>query len=233
MTGQHVFFDVVAWLSALGVTWLLFHWRFRDYVESLSRKAGAGYFAALTLGGLLGAYGFGTLNAVLSGQPGLGRSILGGLVGAILLIEIYKLRKGIRGSTGAVLAVPFCIAIAIGRIGCYSAGLEDYTFGVPTSAPWGVDFGDGIARHPVQLYEAVTMLLAGLVVLAGLWRRSPWFMAFAFYAVVFVYAAQRFAWEFLKPYAALVGPLNVFHFLCLALLVYSVVMVYLQKYDDA
>ena len=85
----------------------------------------------------------------------------------------------------------------------------------------------------MQLYEAVTMLLAGLVVLAGLWRRSPWFMAFAFYAVVFVYAAQRFAWEFLKPYAALVGPLNVFHFLCLALLVYSVVMVYLQKHDDA
>jgi prolipoprotein diacylglyceryltransferase len=233
MIGQHVLFDVVAWLSALGMTWLLFNWRFRDRVESLSRKAGAGYFAALTAGGLLGAYGFGTLNTVLSGQPGLGRSILGGLAGAIVCIEIYKLRKGISGSTGAVLAVPFCVAIVIGRIGCFSAGLGDYTFGVPTTVPWGVDFGDDIMRHPVQLYEAATMLLAAAVVLLGLWRRSAWFMAHAFYAVVFIYAAQRFAWEFLKPYAALVGPLNVFHFLCLALLVYSVAMVYLQMHDNA
>jgi phosphatidylglycerol:prolipoprotein diacylglycerol transferase len=231
--GQHIVFDIVAWLSAFGTAWLMFHWRFRNRVESLSRKAGAGYFAALTAGGLLGAYGFGTLNTVLSGQPGLGRSILGGLVGAIALIEIYKLRKGIRGSTGAVLAVPFCVALAIGRIGCSYAGLDDYTFGVPTTAPWGVDFGDGVTRHPVQIYEAATMLLTALVVLAGLWRRSPWFMAHAFYAVVFVYAVQRFAWEFLKPYATLVGPLNIFHFLCFALLVYTAAMVYLQRHDDA
>jgi prolipoprotein diacylglyceryltransferase len=33
------------------------------------------------------------------------------------------------------------------------AGLEDGTFGVPTNVPWGIDFGDGIARHPTQFYE--------------------------------------------------------------------------------
>ena len=31
------------------------------------------------------------------------------------------------------------------------------TYGTPTALPWGVDFGDGVPRHPVQLYEAATM----------------------------------------------------------------------------
>jgi prolipoprotein diacylglyceryltransferase len=233
MMGQHIIFDVAAWLAALGTAWLLFNWRFRSRVESFADRVGAGYFVALTSGGLLGAYGFGTLNAFLSGHTGVGRSILGGLVGAILFIELYKLRKGVRGSTGAVLALPFCIAIAIGRIGCFTAGLDDYTYGIATAAPWGVDFGDAIARHPVQLYEAVSMSIAALVLLAAFWRRSHLATANAFYATMFVYAAQRFAWEFFKPYATLLGPLNLFHLLCMALLVYSVLMMYFQKHADA
>jgi prolipoprotein diacylglyceryltransferase len=233
MTGQHVAFDVAAWLAALATTWLLFNWRFRTRIESMAHAVGAGYFAALTSGGLLGAYGFGTLNALLSGHAGVGRSILGGLVGAVLFIELYKLRKGVRGSTGAVLAVPFCIAIAIGRVGCFAAGLDDYTYGIATAAPWGVDFGDAVTRHPVQLYEAVTMAVTALILLGAFWKRSEMVIANAFYATMFVYAAQRFAWEFLKPYATLLGPLNLFHLLCIVLLVYSALMVYFQKHADA
>ena len=33
------------------------------------------------------------------------------------------------------------------------------TYGTPTTLPWGVDFGDGVPRHPVQLYEAATMAI--------------------------------------------------------------------------
>lgn len=233
MMGQHVVFDVAAWLAALGTAYLLFNWRFRARIESLAHTVGAGYFVALTSGGLLGAYGFGTLNTFLSGHTGVGRSILGGLVGAILFIELYKLRKGVRGSTGAVLALPFCIAIAIGRIGCFRAGLDDFTHGIVTTATWGVDFGDAVTRHPVQLYEAATMTITALVLFAAFWRRSRLAMAYGFYATMFVYAAQRFAWEFLKPYAAVAGPLNLFHLLCIALLVYSALMVYFQKHADA
>jgi hypothetical protein len=35
---------------------------------------------------------------------------------------------------------------------------------------------------------------------------------------------QRFVWEFLKPYAALIGPLTLFHLLSLAILFYAAVM---------
>jgi len=36
------------------------------------------------------------------------------------------------------------IGVAIGRIGCYLAGLDDFTYGTPTALPWGHDFGDGV-----------------------------------------------------------------------------------------
>ena len=233
MIGSHVLFDVLAWLAALYTAWHLFHWRFRQRVESISRRAGVGYFIALTTGGLAGAFGFGTLNSALSGQPGVARSILGGLCGAILMIELYKLARGIRGSTGAVLAIPFCVAVTIGRVGCFQAGLDDFTYGLESSLPWAMDFGDGIRRHPVQLYEAGTMLFVGAALLAGIWRESLWVEANAFYVAIFAYALQRFAWEFLKPYETVIGPLNVFHVLCLALLVYSVAMMYLQRHERA
>ena len=56
-------------------------------------------------------------------------------------------------ATGDLLALPLVLGIAIGRIGCFLSGLEDQSYGVATALPWGVDFGDGVARHPTQLYE--------------------------------------------------------------------------------
>ena len=45
-----------------------------------------------------------------------------------------------------------------------------------------------------------------------------------FYLALAFYGLQRFAWEFLKPYAPLVGPLTLFHLLSLAILLYAAVM---------
>jgi prolipoprotein diacylglyceryltransferase len=87
-----------------------------------------------------------------------------------------------------------------------------------------VDFGDGIHRHPVQLYESLSMALAALALGLAVWRRIPLIMSKGFYLAVGFYAVQRFAWEFLKPYGTLIGPLNLFHLLCLLLLAYAMFM---------
>ena len=54
------------------------------------------------------------------------------------------------------------------------AGLPDRTYGTPTSLPWAVDLGDGVGRHPVQVYESASMALFLAAWLAGLtvfwWR---------------------------------------------------------------
>ena len=84
-----------------------------------------------------------------------------------------------------------------------------------------VEFGDGIGRHPVALYESASMAVFLAVYLLGLQRRSPWAMRRGFYAMCLWYGVQRFAWEFLKPYPPLIGPFNLFHVLCGSLVAYG------------
>jgi prolipoprotein diacylglyceryltransferase len=48
-------------------------------------------------------------------------------------------------------------------VGCFLAGLHDGTFGLPTSLPWGLDFGDGVFRHPTQLYDMLVVMMLGLL----------------------------------------------------------------------
>ena len=93
-----------------------------------------------------------------------GQSMVGGLLGGLFGVELAKKLSGVRHSTGDAFVFPILLGLMIGRVGCFVAGLEDGTFGVPTSLPWGVDFGDGIPRHPTQLYEILfaATLWAGL-----------------------------------------------------------------------
>jgi len=87
-----------------------------------------------------------------------GKTIIGGLIGGWITVELMKKYVGISESTGDLFAVPLAVGIAVGRIGCFLTGLADKTYGTPTNLPWGVDFGDGVARHPTQLYEAVFLI---------------------------------------------------------------------------
>ncbi len=175
----------------------------------------------LVFGAVAAAWAFGSLNTLRDAIPTLSHTVLGALVGAIIGVELYKVIKGIRGSTGTLFVGPFALGLAIGRWGCLLAGLPDRTYGVPTGLPWGVDLGDGIARHPVQLYESAAMFVFLLIYLHGLSSRQSWAFRRSFYALAIWYGGQRFCWEFLKPYPGLFGPLNLFHLLCLGLVGYG------------
>jgi len=214
----HTVFDLLAVVTAAAVFYFLplpecsvvQPWRLhRSYVSFAS------------LGMIAGALVAGTGNLLLSGFSEVGKSVLGGLAGAILAIEILKRRLGVTGSTGLRFAAPLAAAIAVGRLGCFFSGIEDRTYGTPTDLPWGYDFGDGVPRHPVQLYEAIAMVLF-LIAFVPMLRRGYRIAAAAgFYLFVAVYAAQRFLWEFIKPYGTVIGPFNLFHLICLGLLGYA------------
>lgn len=220
----HLAFDLLAVALAALLTVAVHLWRLRDLPRTPLR-AGEGYFLALGLGVMVGSFGLGTLNLWLSGVPAVGRSIIGALAGGIAAVEIYKARAGITGSTGLTFVPTFAVLVAVGRIGCALSGLEDNTYGIPTTLPWGHDFGDGIPRHPVAAYEALAMAAFLAVALLALARRNPLFMAHGFYLMVALYGLQRFAWEFLKPYGTILGPLNLFHVTALCLVAYGVAMI--------
>src|SRR5438270_2479296 len=72
------------------------------------------YVSFAALGMMAGALAAGTANLFLSGLSEIGKSVLGGLAGAILAVEILKRRLGIRVSTGLRFAAPLTAAIAVG-----------------------------------------------------------------------------------------------------------------------
>ena len=221
----HTIFDVIAWTSAALLARVVVYAHLLDeHVTKRTLKDDPGYYLCLALGALGGAFASGTLNLSFARIWTLGHSIAGAIAGGIVAVELYKRACGIRGSTGLRFVGPLALGIAVGRLGCFFAGLPDYTYGTPTGLPWGVDFGDGIRRHPVQLYESAAMLAFLAVYLAALARQDRSFIRNSFYLFVGWYALQRFFWEFLKPYPDLVGPLNLFHLICAALFGYSLIM---------
>jgi phosphatidylglycerol---prolipoprotein diacylglyceryl transferase len=87
-----------------------------------------------------------------------GKTVVGAMLGGLIGVELTKKWIGLTQSTGDVFVYPLIVGTAIGRMGCFLTGLSDRTYGTPTTLPWGVDFGDGIARHPTQLYEIIFLL---------------------------------------------------------------------------
>jgi hypothetical protein len=133
-------------------------------------------------------------STILAGLQG--KTVVGGLLAGTIAVEWTKRRLGVARRTGDLFAIPLALAMAVGRIGCYLDGLQDHTYGIATSMPWGVDFGDGVRRHPAQLYE-----IAWLAAAAGLrWlSRRPHREGLLFRAFLTSYLAFRLTVDFLKP----------------------------------
>ena len=142
-----------------------------------------------------------------------GKTIVGGLLGGWLMVEWAKRRLRITTATGDLFAIPLAVGIAIGRIGCFLSGLDDHTYGLPTRLPWGVDFGDGVMRHPTMLYEI--MWLGALALCVSRMSRRPRPPGALFQSFMIGYLGFRFWIEFLKPGEAWLG-LTAIQWACVA-----------------
>jgi phosphatidylglycerol:prolipoprotein diacylglycerol transferase len=158
---------------------------------------------------VLAAWRAGHLLAMII-SPG-GKTIVGGLLGGWLGVEIAKKISGIKRRTGDLFALPLCVGIAVGRVGCLVAGLADDTYGKPTSLPWAVDLGDGIGRHPVQVYEILFLIVLGMIVKTK--AKLPDGARFRIF--LGGYLAWRLVIDFLKP-QPLIDGLNLIQWSCVA-----------------
>lgn len=102
-----------------------------------------------------------------------GMSFHGGLIGVILVMLLFVRKRHLPLLALSDFVAPLIPpALAAGRIGNFING---ELWGRPTDLPWGMVFpqaGDGLPRHPSQLYE---MGLEGLALFAVLWwfSRTP------------------------------------------------------------
>lgn len=224
----HLFFEFLAYAVAL-CAYLVLRRRFGDNIAAPTRWA---VVAGAVAGGAIGAKLLFLFEdpqltihnlhnpAYLTG----GKTIVGALAFGLLFVELLKKYIGVGRSTGDLYAIPLCLGIAVGRIGCFLTGLPDNTYGTPTSLPWGVDFGDGITRHPTQLYEiAFLLVLASALyfVTRSITRENTVFkLGDAFKLFMVAYMAFRLLCDFIKPYPKVFLGLRAIQWVCLLVLLY-------------
>ena len=217
----HVVFDVLGY--AVGAWLLVRGRRLRGHVvDARTRRLVS---AAALIGGIIGSHvlfafeDVSTLRMVTAEPVRAlqGKTIVGGLLGGLLAVEFVKARRGVTVATGDLLVLPLAVGIAIGRIGCFLTGLDDGTSGIATSLPWGVDFGDGVARHPTQLYEIV--FLIGLLIVAMRLTSQGAPAGDAFKLFLLGYLSFRVLVDFIKP-ASRVAGMSVLQWACLAVIAY-------------
>jgi phosphatidylglycerol---prolipoprotein diacylglyceryl transferase len=216
----HGLFEIGAYVTGVAV----YSWTRRWAGDGLPSAHRWIVTAIAAFGAAIGSRIPGAVQALALGpMPSLsvlsGRTIVGAILGGTFAVEIAKRALRIRRSTGDAYALPLVAAIAVGRVGCLLAGTHDETHGIPTTHGWwGIDYGDGIPRHPVQLYEIAFLLVLGAYLI---WRRTRLAYRGQLFAEFSVgYLAFRLGMDFLKPYPVVCVGLGAIQCACLAGLIY-------------
>lgn len=157
------------------------------------------------------------------------KTIVGGFLGGLLSVELTKKYLGIKVSSGDLMVYPLILAMIIGRTGCFLAGLDDGTYGNPSNLPWAVDVGDGVRRHPTNLYEILFWVILWISLLL-LEKRNALANGARFKLFLSAYLIFRFLDEFLKPDYFFGFGLSTIQLVCLAgILYYYKVFLYPSK----
>ena len=127
-----------------------------------------------------------------------GMSFHGGLIGVILVMFLFARKKGLPFFAISDFIAPMIpLGLGFGRLGNFING---ELWGRPSDVPWAMVFpqsGDGLARHPSQLYE---LGLEGIVLFALMWWFSSKPRPLGQVSAVFLigYGTFRFLVEFTR-----------------------------------
>ncbi len=147
------------------------------------------------------------------------KTIMGGLFGGLLGVELAKKVIGEKNSSGDLFTFPIILGIIIGRIGCFLSGITEFTYGKETTSFLGMDLGDGLNRYPIALFEIVFLLLLWYF-LKRLSRKSTLDSGGLFKGFMICYFSFRFGIEFLKPPVFYLFGLTSIQYLCILCLIY-------------
>jgi phosphatidylglycerol---prolipoprotein diacylglyceryl transferase len=146
-------------------------------------------------------------------------TIVGGLLGGLIGVELTKKLIGEKKSSGDLFTYPLILAMIIGRIGCFSMGVYEDTFGTETSSLFGTDLGDGLLRHPVSLYEIVYLLMLWIFIMT---TASKYDLAEGgkFKIFMILYLVFRLLLDYIKPHYTFWFGLSSIQIACGAGLIY-------------
>lgn len=147
------------------------------------------------------------------------KTIIGGLYGGLFGVEITKYFLKEKNRSGDLFVFPILLALIIGRIGCMLTALQDHTAGGPSSLPWAIDYGDGIPRHPLPLYEII-FLSALWIALYRMKKQVSLAPGSLFMIMMVAYTVYRLITETMKADYIYPWGLTAIQTLCVAGLLY-------------
>ncbi|KUJ62798.1 diacylglyceryl transferase [Flavobacteriaceae bacterium CRH] len=199
----HSIFETLAFFIGIRIYYFLKK-RTQDPISDTNRLI---IMIGAMIGALLGSRIIALLEdpAAISNQTFLtfyqNKTVAGGFLGGLLGVEIIKKIIGVKIASGDLYVIPIIVALFVGRIGCFSMGIAEPTFGNETTFITGMNLGDGLQRHPVALYEMVFMIL--LFIFYQNIKNKPMLNGDRFKLFMVLYFLFRFLVEFLKPYKPL------------------------------
>ncbi|RLE37934.1 prolipoprotein diacylglyceryl transferase [Candidatus Woesearchaeota archaeon] len=125
-----------------------------------------------------------------------GMSFFGGLIGSVLAGWLYVRKKKLNfWKLADIIVIPAALTLGIGRIANF-ANAE--IVGTITTVAWCFDFGDGLCRHPYQLYAAFYhfVIFGALVYIQQLKKRINLKQGIVFASFLFLYCLFRFITDF-------------------------------------
>lgn len=147
------------------------------------------------------------------------KTVVGGLLGGLAGVEIMKKFIHEKKASGDLFVYPFLLALIIGRIGCFSMGIYEETYGNETNLITGMDLGDGKLRHAVALYEIVFLVILWISIHYTASRVS--FQPGALFKIFMIsYLLFRFLIDFIKPHYTFNFGLSAIQVSCFAGLIY-------------
>jgi len=156
------------------------------------------------------------------------KTVLGGLLGGLWGVEITKKIIGEKKSSGDLFVYPLLLGMIIGRIGCFSMGVYEETYGIPTTLPWGMNLGDNYLRHPVALYEII--FLGALWVFLAKYEKSKNPESGVLFKIFMIsYLVFRFLLDFIKPHYTWSFGLSSIQTACLIGLMYYLYILLIRK----
>ncbi len=147
------------------------------------------------------------------------KTVVGGFLGGLAGVELAKKLIGETRASGDLFVYPMILALIIGRIGCFSMGVYEETYGLPTALPWGMNLGDGRSRHPVALYEMVFLCICWLL-LVQVQQRKDLANGALFKLWLMAYLLFRLLLDFIKPAEPVIWQFSAIQLTCLAGLCY-------------
>ncbi len=159
------------------------------------------------------------------------KTIMGGLFGGLLGVELAKKIIGEPQSSGDLFVFPIILGIFIGRIGCFLSGINEFTYGKETASVFGMDLGDGIMRHPTSLYELIFLIILFFSI-KTFQKKTALKNGELFKVFMLSYFGFRFFIEFLKPNVFYVFALSSIQILCVLCWLYYSKFI-LQKLKNA